>query len=410
MIPNNNLSVLPWYTSIDQQNARKWWVYGRIYPLFTPTQYIPPFQVMRENTLEALESDEFFYGYIANDGTRYDWDGSQAERPSVEEFDVHEYRVVRLNNIPPPFSVPGVTTVSVAIYDVDNNFIRAFTPPRTFPYTGSYLLPYNAYYMAVQTGNTAFSTQSGFVSQINAQPAEITEFEIFRENPDGTHTLVWSEIESSVTKYILPYIQIKQYIGRDVIVYMGDSPIQIDLPNGRYYCRMMDRVHTWYSDVFTVVGDISPYLKIEWWDEKDFQMDAGIIAYEMEDNELFHNVLYLMSDIAKPDYQFEEEGETRDGYFFPTKQISEKRYKFNFLAPEYLLDVMRFIRMSDHVQITKNGQVYNADTFLITPEWEDNGDVAKVEAEFDTATVAKKIGLAYIRARSFNEDFNNDYD
>ena len=44
MIPNNNLSVLPWYTSIEQQNARKWWVYGRVYPLFTPAGFILPFQ------------------------------------------------------------------------------------------------------------------------------------------------------------------------------------------------------------------------------------------------------------------------------------------------------------------------------------------------------------------------------
>ena len=47
MIPNNNLSVLPWYTSIEQQNARKWWVYNRIYPLFTPAMFMLPFQILR---------------------------------------------------------------------------------------------------------------------------------------------------------------------------------------------------------------------------------------------------------------------------------------------------------------------------------------------------------------------------
>ena len=82
-----------------------------------------------------------------------------------------------------------------------------------------------------------------------------------------------------------------------------------------------------------------------------------------------------------------------------------------FLASEYLLDVMRFIRMADYAYITKNGQQYKLDTFLITPEWEDNGDVASVEAEFDTATVAKKIGRAYIQASGgdFNNDFDNDF-
>ena len=157
--------------------------------------------------------------------------------------------------------------------------------------------------------------------------------------------------------------------------------------------RITDGVNTWYSDVFTIVDVIDPYLKIEWWDEEDFVMDAGVIVYQAG----FRNRLYLQSDLAKPEYVFTEEGQERDGYFFPTKQISEKRYRFSFWAPEYLLDVMRLIRLSDHVQITYNGGEYNADSFLITPEWEGNGDLASVDAEFDTATVAKKTGVGIIR-------------
>ncbi len=179
------------------------------------------------------------------------------------------------------------------------------------------------------------------------------------------------------------------------------------MPNGRYYL-MMVWAYAIYSEIFTVVNDIQPYLKIRWWDVEDFTMDAGTIVYT---NPAFKNVLYLKADIAKPEYPFEEEGETRDGYFFPTKQISEKRYRFSFLASEYLLDVMRFIRMADFAEIEYHGQTYSLDTFLITPEWEDNGDVAAVDAEFDTATVAKKIGLGYVKAQrgDFNDDFNNDY-
>ena len=125
-------------------------------------------------------------------------------------------------------------------------------------------------------------------------------------------------------------------------------------------------------------------------------MDAGTIVYK---NPAFKNILYLDSALAKPEYPFEEEGESRDGYFFPIKQISEKRYRFAFFASEYLLDVMRFIRMADYAEIEWHGQKYPLDTFLITPEWENNGDVASVEAQFDTATVAKKIGVGYIKAQ-----------
>ena len=284
MIPNNNLSVLPWYSSIEQQNARKWWVYDRIYPLFTPGGSMLPFQIIREH----------------RSGT-----------------DINSFRLYRKN--------------------------------------GSYV---------------------GLFTQ-GIRDAGIT---------------------------IKPFAA----LGYDVIVFAGLLPVFTALENGQYYATLSDGTETWYSEMFTVVNDIQPYMKIEWWDVDDFTMDAGTIVYT---NPSFKNVLYLDANIAKPEYPFEEEGETRDGYFFPVKQISEKRYRFSFLASEYLLDVMRFIRMADFAQITKNGQTYNLDTFLITPQWEDNGDVAAVDAEFDTATVAKKIGRGYIQPGrgDFNNDYNNDY-
>ena len=202
--------------------------------------------------------------------------------------------------------------------------------------------------------------------------------------------------------------------GRQTIaIYPGNAVLFPNLDNGRYYAALQiyDRDFR-YSEVFTVVNDIEPYLKIEWWDVEDFVMDAGTIVYKYANDTQFRNILYLPTDLAKPEYIFEEEGETRDGYFFPIKQISEKRYRFSFFAPEYLLDVMRFIRMADFANIYYHGQTYQLDTFLINPTWEGNGDVAAVEAEFDTATVAKKIGRGYIQPvgqGDFNDDFNNDF-
>ena len=285
MIPNNNLSVLPFYSSVNQQNARKWWIYGRVYPLFTPSGFILPFQFMVSNE---------------------NWTGiSQA-----------------------------------GLYDANTD------------------------------------TQVSNILQ----------------------TLVDTGL---VVKHFYT-------LGYAVIVYPGLLPISFNLDNGRYYLRMNVSGKWYVSEVFTVVNDIEPYLKISWWDIENFVMDAGTIVYS---NPTFKNILYLQSDLAKPEYPFEEEGETRDGYFYPTKQISEKRYRFNFLASEYLLDVMRFIRMADFAEIEYHGQRYSLDTFLITPQWENNGDVAVVEAVFDTATVAKKIGLGYVKAQrgDFNDDFNNDF-
>lgn len=285
MIPNNNLSVLPWYTSIEQQNARKWWAYNRVYPLFTPALFILPFQILRTH----------------RSGT------------TISSFQVYTKAGVLVGNYTQAIRDAGIT-------------IKQFTS-----------------------------------------------------------------------------------LGYDVIVFGGQMPVFTKFADGQYYAAISDGTQTWYSEIFTVVNDIEPYLKITWWDLDDFTMDAGTIVYT---NPAFKNVLYLQSDLAKPEYPFEEEGETRDGYFFPTKQVSEKRYRFNFLASEYLLDVMRFIRMADYAEIEYHGQRYSLDTFLITPEWEDNGDVAAVEAFFDTATVAKKIGLGYVKAQrgGFNDDFNNDFD
>ena len=289
MIPNNNLSVLPWYTSIEQQNARKWWIYDRVYPLYTQAGFLLPWQLITPHSDMTVQSIRPVYLYDARTGQRIGEDYADLFRQMITK----------------------------------------------------------------------------------------KEFAAF---------------------------------GYDVWVFQGQLPLFPQMENGQYYLMMvLDRAY--YSEVFTVVNDIEPYLKIVWWDNEDFTMDAGTIVYKYAGGTQFRNVLYLQADIAKPEYPFEEEGETRDGYFFPIKQISEKHYRFSFLASEYLLDVMRFIRMADYAHIEKNGQIYNLDTFLITPDWEDNGDVAAVEAEFDTATVAKKIGRGYIQPTGgdFNNDFNNDY-
>jgi hypothetical protein len=165
---------------------------------------------------------------------------------------------------------------------------------------------------------------------------------------------------------------------------------------------------TWYSEIITVVQDITPYLKVEWYDVDDLYADCGIISYQNG----YKNVLYFATELGKPEYTFEEEGESRDGFFFPEKQLSEKRYKCTVLAPEYLCDVMRLIRMCDHVRITdKYGRIYDCDQFLITPDWQEQGDLASVEIEFETNTVVKKIGRGYTvpSAADFNNDYNDDY-
>lgn len=201
-------------------------------------------------------------------------------------------------------------------------------------------------------------------------------------------------------------LTIRSFDGYDLIIYPGNIPMAISMREGYYYAEMSDGVETWYSEVFDVVGQLDDFMKIEWWDEEPLYYSGGHIEYSKG---TYKNKVYLCTQVGKPDYDFEEEGEERDGYFFPEKQVSEKIYKFVFIAPEYLCDAMRIIRMSDHVEITSRGETYVADSFLMTPSWQDQGDLAAVDVEFETDTVIKKIGVGRNYGADFNNDFNNDF-
>jgi hypothetical protein len=69
---------------------------------------------------------------------------------------------------------------------------------------------------------------------------------------------------------------------------------------------------------------------------------------------------------------------------------------------------MRFIRLSDYVFVQDQyGNIYRCDTFLITPKWETQGNVASVEIEFTCFTVAKKIGRGSTGLADENINLNN---
>ena len=285
MTSNNNISVLPFYTNIDEQNHRKSYAYGEIYPLFSQAGMLLPFQIQRTHRNNAISQ--------------------------------------------------------VRLYRKDGTFVGTLTQAMTE--AGLQIVPFSAY-------------------------------------------------------------------GYDIILFPAVFPIsQVNWMDGQYYLTIRDGVQTWYSEIFTVVQNISSYLKIEWYNDDDLVFDGGRFVFT---NPQFHNFLYFATEVGKPEYTFEEEGESRDGFFFPEKQLSEKRYKCTILAPEYLCDVMRLIRMCDHVRVTdKYGRIYDCDQFLITPEWQEQGDLASVEIEFETDTVVKKIGRGYTvpSGADFNGDYNNDY-
>ena len=284
---NNNLSPLPFYDKIDEQNHYKSYAYGEIYPLYTPVGSIPPFQLVIPHTT--------------------------------------------------------ATVSNVTLY------------------------------------NVATATGTNITSAINAAG-------LIKKNFAAN--------------------------GYDVVLYPSINVTNFSTAEGRYYIIVqLSNGDRYYSDIFTMVGDMSGYLNLMWWDLNDLEMDNARIVYKDGSVACYRNQLWLQTQLGKPEYDFTEEGETRDGYFFAEKMVSEKKYKCTILAPEYLCDVMRFIRMSDRVYVTdQNGIQYRCDTFLITPKWEQQGDLASVEIEFTCDTVAKKIGKGYVdTGADFNNDYNNDY-
>lgn len=389
MIPNNNLSVLPFYDSIERQNARKWWMYDKVYPLFVPSGYIPPFQVMRPSRTELakgdlMESTDGDTGYLTSDGSWY----QDTSVGYVKEYDVEGLSIVYLSGIAHEVQsgTQGAQAVSCVAYN-NSDVVLATKRVIKNSYSDFWELPSGTTKIRVQTTNNEVGVTDGEVYKVNSVLTMIKSFKIYTRCSELVGDFIAGMNASGLT---IKHIQSQNI---DVIVYPGFLSLSQILADGQYYAEMSDGTDTWYSEIFTVSNAASSYLKIEWWDVEDFVTDAGTIVYTAP---TYNSRLYIPTDIAKPEYEFEEESEERDGYTFPIKQISKKTFHFSFLASEYLLDVMRFIRLSDYVVITYKGQRYSVDSFMLSPEWEDYGDIASVDAEFTTATVVKKIGRGYV--------------
>ena len=204
-------------------------------------------------------------------------------------------------------------------------------------------------------------------------------------------------------------LTIKSYTGFKLLKYPGTLPVVEIKYEGLYYLAIsISGLGTIYSDVFTVTNKVDDYLLLEYYNSYNFELKNGIVDFS--DN--FKFKCYLNTQIGKPEYDFEEEATERMGYTFIESQVSKKIYKFTFVAPEYLCDALRIVRLCESKQITSKLQTYDLTTFSMEPEWEDQGDLAAVECEFETDTVIANIGgyEPELAGGDFNNDFNNDFD
>lgn len=201
-------------------------------------------------------------------------------------------------------------------------------------------------------------------------------------------------------------IQAKRTNTYGVFIFNPGNTLSAEVKSeGQYYMRLDLNInlsaggtgaYTYYSEVFTWVEDVSKYLKLEYWDNQNLPVFDNHIDYESG----YKNTVYLQTQLGKPEYPFEEEIVKRDGYEFPEKQLSEKRFRFTFLAPEFLIDALRIVRMHDNVYITNiDSEVYRSNSFLLNlSRWEDQGDLAALEVEFECDTIIKKIGTGILNS------------
>lgn len=176
-----------------------------------------------------------------------------------------------------------------------------------------------------------------------------------------------------------------------VISQLSINELTTPLPIGQYYLHVQGNQSgvrfDKYSEVITVVNDIENFLKIE------FENDEYIKA---EDNQIinfvkpFRGIIYLKADLGKPDYEQTNTSEDRDGIKFWEKQISEKVFRCNDILPEYLLDCLRIVPLCDYIRLTNDNLVYNVNDMLVTPSWEEQGNLANTEFEFRCDTVIVK--------------------
>lgn len=174
-----------------------------------------------------------------------------------------------------------------------------------------------------------------------------------------------------------------------LVKYPGTLPVSELTQEGPYYLEIkLQDIDPIYSDVFVSAKDTTRCILLDYGNSYNLELPQGYIDFSDD----FRFRCYLDAAIGRPEYVFEEEVTERMGYSFMESQVSKKRYKFVCIAPEYLCDALRIIRLCNSKRIFDKYSSYELFSFSMEPKWEDQGDLASVECEFETDTVIQNIG------------------
>ena len=202
-------------------------------------------------------------------------------------------------------------------------------------------------------------------------------------------------------------LKVKNQGTYSILKYPGTFPILGLKFEGPYYIIINTDKQVYYSDIFYSCNSVDDCILVEY--ANSYDIPTGKKEHVIDFSEGFTFKCYLQAEIGKPEYVFEEEVTERMGRRFIESQVSKKVYKFTFLAPEYLCDALRIVRLCDYKTIEDQFNNYELDTFSINPKWEEQGDLAAVETEFEEGSVIVNIG-GYVKAKEAKGEFDRSFD
>ena len=389
MSNRNNISPFPFF--LDKGEQTKWYAFGRDYVYLSPKRYILPFQIQRAERKDFAPSDaiasDYIDGYLDKNGNLVEQIGLNAGVGSIDASEITN-GYLYINNMPSPIFYQEITMrvqgAQIAFVNGSGQVIKVENPITELgntTWSGMVAIPQGTTTIYVTQYNKVVSEENATYNKVAITPKTIKSA-VLRD----------AKTDAKIADLALAfsYITIES---KDYIVHKGEETAILEGFTDKMYLELSDGIDTWYSAYF---GFCEPCMRIEWYDVEDFLFDAGAIAY----SDGYKNEMFFDAEIGMPEYEFEEEVAERNGYQFPISQISYKKYKFTLLVPEEVCDVMRFIRLSDHIRISTKNDTYEATSFLMTPTWAEQGYLAEVACEFTTDTVAKKIGKGVTIAKN----------
>ena len=389
MSNRNNISPFPFF--LDKGEQTKWYAFGRDYIYLSPKRYILPFQIQRAKRKDFAPSDaiasDYIDGYLDKNGNLVEQSGLNAGVGSIDASEITN-GYLYINNMPSPIFYQEISTrvrgAQISFVNGSGNVLKVENPNTELgntTWSGMVAIPQGTATIYVTQYNKVVSEVNATYNKVAITPKTIKSA-VLRD----------AKTDAKIADLALAfsYITIES---KDYIVHKGEEAAFLEGFTDKMYLELSDGIDTWYSAYF---GFCEPCMRIEWYDVEDFLFDAGAIAY----SDGYKNEMFFDAEIGMPEYEFEEEVAERNGYQFPISQISYKKYKFTILVPEEVCDVMRFIRLSDHIRISTKNDTYEATSFLMTPTWAEQGYLAEVACEFTTDTVAKKIGKGVTIAKN----------